>query len=440
MTEPASRPWVRPAFMKWSLAAFLLLIPVVAHAVWAYVEAEHFRRTVAEIRSRAEPVTLGEIRPRPVHDEGFRSDRYYRAAAVLASNRPQEQSFFERVRAAERKGDWPAGLADDMKRQIGEREDALQLLDRAAPLTFEGFSLGTEGASLALFPLARLAGLRTMSLILEGRGDPATASLYAELRLRPVVEWAWPIFRAPVEEVDRVGRVLSSTHPTSTALARIARALADLDRDNALKQWFMRRRAMLFNSTFGDGPFPRWAMTGAVFDVVGLRGAVLGRFLGQPWFESQMRGRAERLSVVIAALDQEWPERADAVTRAYDGLSPAPNDPLLRRPDVSMSKQIVDDLALVRAARVAVAIERFRRDHAERMPARLDDLIPDYLDAVPVDPYSGWPLLLRAEPRSYAVYSVGPNRRDDNGDFSLLRFSQGVRESRDVGLRIQRRS
>ena len=439
MTESAKGPWVRPAFMKWSLAVFLLLLPVVAHAVWAYVEAEQFRRTVAEIRAKSEPVTLGEIRTRPVDDEGFRSDRYYRAAAVLASNRPQEQGFFERVRAAERKGDWPDGLAEDMKRQIGEREDALQLLDRAALLTFEGFSLGTEGASSALFPLARLAGLRTMSLVLEGRSDPATASLYSELRLRPVVEWAWPIFRAPVEEVDRVARVLSSTRPTSAALARVARALEDLDHDDALKRWFLRRRAMLFNATAGPGPFPRWAMTDAVFALVGLRGAVLGQVLGQPWFEWQVRRRAEAVSAVIAALDQAWPERADAVTRVYDGLSPAANDPLLRLPDVSMSKQIVNDLALVRAARVAVAIERYRREHAERIPARLDDSIPDYLDSVPVDPYSARPLLLHAEARSYAVYSVGPNRRDDSGDFTLLRFSQGVRESRDVGLRVQSR-
>ena len=105
MTEPANRPWVRPAFMRWSLAAFLLLIPVVAHAAWAYLEAKQFRRAVAEIRARGEPLTLGEIRPRPLHDEGFKSDRYYRAAAVLASNRSQEQGFFERVREAERKGD-----------------------------------------------------------------------------------------------------------------------------------------------------------------------------------------------------------------------------------------------------------------------------------------------------------------------------------------------
>jgi len=427
--------------MRWSLAAFALLIPVVVHAAWDYVEARRLRQVVAEIRTRGEPITLGDIRSRPVKDEGLRSDRYYRAAAALASNRPQEQSLFGRVREAERKGEWPAGLADEVRHQTSEHEDALQLLDRAAPLSFEGFSPGTQTASPALFPLARLAGLRTISLALAGDGNRATASLYAELRLRPVVEWAWPIFRAQVDEVDRVGLVLSATHPPSTSLSRVGRALADLDRDDALKQWFLRRRAALLESGLGSGRSgSTLADLGQVgfFDRVGLRGAVLGQFLGRPWFEHELRTWVETLSTVMAALDQPWPQRAGAVATAYDALTPPP-DAQFRRPDVSISKQIVDDLALVRAARVAVAIEQYRREHTEAMPSRLDDLVPVYLAAVPVDPYSGQPLLLRTEARSYAVYSLGPNRRDDSADFTLFRFVQGARESRDVGLRIQYR-
>jgi hypothetical protein len=141
---------------------------------------------------------------------------------------------------------------------------------------------------------------------------------------------------------------------------------------------------------------------------------------------------------VISALDQPWPQRAGAVATLYDAAKPALSEQF-RLPDLGMSSQMVNDLALVRVARVAVAIERYRRDHAETMPGRLDDLVPGYLRALPVDPYSGWPLLLRAEARSYAVYSLGANRRDDSGDFTLLRFVQAARESRDVGMRIQYR-
>ena len=159
-------------------------------------------------------------------------------------------------------------------------------------------------------------------------------------------------------------------------------------------------------------------MTGAVFDVVGLRGAVLGQFLGQPWFaRPDERPRREAVTCDCRP-DQAWPARADAVTRAPE-IEPAPNDALLRRPDVSWSKQIVDDLALVYRSRRRGdrAVSPGTRGENASASRRSD---PSIIDRVPVDPHSGWPLLLRAEARTYAVYSVGPNRRDDSG---ILRCS-----------------
>ena len=181
----------------------MLLVPLVVHAVWDYEETRRLRLTIAGIRSKGEPVTLGDLRTRPTKADSLRSDRYYRAAAVLAADSPEERGILDRVREAELKGEWPGGLVDEMRRYIGEHEDALQLLDRAVPLTFEGFSPGaasgwTAGGSAGLFPLARLAGLRTSSLVLDRDSNRAADSLYAELRLRPVVDWAWPVFRAPV--------------------------------------------------------------------------------------------------------------------------------------------------------------------------------------------------------------------------------------------------
>ncbi|MEP7309314.1 MAG: hypothetical protein ABJA98_27740 [Acidobacteriota bacterium] len=445
MTETVRRPLVRPAFFRLSLVVFVLLVPMVVHAAWDYVETRRLRLAIEEIRGRGEPVTLEDIRTRPTKADGLKSDRYYRAAAVLASPDPTKQrGLFERVQDAERKGDWPAGLVEEMRRHLDEHEDALQLLDRAAPLAFEGFSPGTVGGSAGLFPLARLAGLRTWSRALDRDSGRATDSVYAELRLRPVVDWAWPVFRARVDEIDRVGGVLSATHPSPAELSRIGRALVDLDRDDGLTQWFLRRRAALFDSLFGPGR-DTWFLTQAGFWQLGFF-----ERLGRPWVDRAIRLRVETLSRVISALDQPWPQRRDAVESVYDRGSP-PGDGSTRitrflarerefkLPDVAMSHQIVDDLALIRVARLAVAIEAYRRAHREAMPARLDDLMPGYLDSLPVDPYSGQRFLFHAEARTYAVYSVGPNRRDDSGDFTLLRFSQGVRESRDVGLRIQYR-
>jgi len=48
-------------------------------------------------------------------------------------------------------------------------------------------------------------------------------------------------------------------------------------------------------------------------------------------------------------------------------------------------------------------------------PEKLADLVPDYLPAVPQDPYSGEPLVYRREAAKYVLYSVGPDGQDDGG-------------------------
>jgi hypothetical protein len=61
------------------------------------------------------------------------------------------------------------------------------------------------------------------------------------------------------------------------------------------------------------------------------------------------------------------------------------------------------------------AIERFRLKHG-RLPDRLEELTPDFLEKVPVDPVNGSPLkYVRKGNGGYLIYSVGWNEKDENG-------------------------
>ncbi len=70
---------------------------------------------------------------------------------------------------------------------------------------------------------------------------------------------------------------------------------------------------------------------------------------------------------------------------------------------------------LHRLTKVALAIECFRRENGERLPIRLTALVPEYLDSVPLDPFSGESLHYIRQRNGFAVYSVGKDRRDDGG-------------------------
>jgi len=71
--------------------------------------------------------------------------------------------------------------------------------------------------------------------------------------------------------------------------------------------------------------------------------------------------------------------------------------------------------AQLRCALVAVAAERYRLKH-DAWPLGFDDLLKDrWLDEVPKDPCDGKPLRFKRTPTGIVIYSVGPDKSDDQG-------------------------
>ncbi len=90
------------------------------------------------------------------------------------------------------------------------------------------------------------------------------------------------------------------------------------------------------------------------------------------------------------------------------------------------------DQAYLRTALVAVAAERYRRDHGT-WPATLADLVEKYLKALPNDPYDGQPLRYRALPDGVIVYSVGPDKEDNGG---VRNRHNWLAKGSDLGFRL----
>ncbi len=70
--------------------------------------------------------------------------------------------------------------------------------------------------------------------------------------------------------------------------------------------------------------------------------------------------------------------------------------------------------AHVNLVRTALALERFR--HAQsRLPEALNELTPQFLRAVPIDPFGGAPLRYHRLTKGYVIYSIDSDDRDDGG-------------------------
>jgi hypothetical protein len=83
--------------------------------------------------------------------------------------------------------------------------------------------------------------------------------------------------------------------------------------------------------------------------------------------------------------------------------------------------------------RIAVAIERFRLREG-RLPSTLDELVPDFVDGLPTDPFGEGPLLYRVDATEYLVYSVGNNKVDDGG------LSEPPAQPPDIAVRVRLRN
>ncbi len=99
-------------------------------------------------------------------------------------------------------------------------------------------------------------------------------------------------------------------------------------------------------------------------------------------------------------------------------------------PIVKVTDGYFRSLAELQVARVALAVERFRLTHG-MWPARLDQLVPEFLNEVPEDPFGQRAALrLCFVDGGLVIYSVGPTGEDMRG---LL---DRATDSQDIGFQL----
>lgn len=103
----------------------------------------------------------------------------------------------------------------------------------------------------------------------------------------------------------------------------------------------------------------------------------------------------------------------------------------------SVSRAFDREEARYRTLLVVLAGQAFRRDHG-RFPNTLDELVPAYLDKIPIDNYDGLPLKYRFDATGPVVYSVFENLTDDGGiEWNMENLPASKRVSDDYGSQMK---
>ncbi|MGA2241076.1 MAG: hypothetical protein ABSH11_03450 [Verrucomicrobiota bacterium] len=88
-------------------------------------------------------------------------------------------------------------------------------------------------------------------------------------------------------------------------------------------------------------------------------------------------------------------------------------------------------------ATTALAIERFRLAHG-RLPENLNELVPQFLSAVPSDPFDGQPLRYPRLAKGYVIYSIGRDGHDDGGQKKPADWRPSDKTTYDVTFTVER--
>ena len=111
------------------------------------------------------------------------------------------------------------------------------------------------------------------------------------------------------------------------------------------------------------------------------------------------------------ASDAEKPYVGQSTRRAPEGPLSEILFPVFARARVAFEAQ----KAVVNILQLEVALRLYYTDN-HRYPAKLSELVPKYVHAIPPDPFGNKPFIYRLDsPRTYLLYSIGVNFRDDGG-------------------------
>ena len=108
--------------------------------------------------------------------------------------------------------------------------------------------------------------------------------------------------------------------------------------------------------------------------------------------------------------DSDYPLLAGATRIMSRVIVPA-------RPSNATAQRYFRNVADRRSAAISLAIRLYALDHDGRLPARLKDLVPDYLAKLPPDPFAAddRPFVYHPQDAEPMLYSLGPNGIDDGG-------------------------
>jgi hypothetical protein len=401
---------------------------LAAYGVYRWSCSRRLEQVLNAARAQGFPVSLEElnvwyVEPPPGENAAdvlvLAFERYVEASPALVEHLPLEGD----AELPDRSEPLPEDMTKAIATHLQANVEALDLLRQGAAMSEcrwpVDFTLGCFMDLPHVYELrcgARLLAIEAMYSAERGNSERATDALMADLGLARSLDKEPSLISQHSGRVSclsitltALDRVLNRTVLTDSQLERLGKTLREAEDTSGYVGGLAGDRCLAEDAVRNGRPLQNWLQEPADF-LDAAKVFVLGD-----------HERAELLDMYQAFIDAaEAPldNRLDALHAASQVLSPGLDRAVLPKiaalPIMLMLKDELRIGARLRTARTALAIERYRLLHGQ-LPESLDDLVPEFLDEVPRDPFGDGPLKYKRLEKGYTVYSIGHDEEDDGG-------------------------
>jgi hypothetical protein len=411
--------------------ALLVLVPAIVLFTWWSGSSREAEAELARVSAAGEPTTPDELESfypiAPAEREAARmwliavgplvTEEFYAAAGQLPIVGSGEAEIPPPGQP------WPDLQAAE--KLLEQYADSLRRLHEAAesgrPARYPAdFALGVNMTLDYIQPLrtgARLLALEAHVRAHQGDARGAARSIYATFMLADSLKQEQiliaQLVRYAIDGMARkvLQRQLPAVDFSDEDLDRLQAHLRAVDYSDGVQRAMMGERVMGIAAINNPAADPSGELAAAAWGP--FRNANLATYL-------------KYMSRIIAATKRPLPQARQETERIDGDIQAAVSGGSgLSSPGHIMTALLISGLGGVmdaatrgnasnRATDAVIAVERFRSENA-RLPKRLQELVPDYLPQVPVDPFDGQPLRYVVRGDEYIIYSVGRDGIDDGG-------------------------
>jgi hypothetical protein len=284
-----------------------------------------------------------------------------------------------------------------------------------------------------VFAAVRVLEMDALALVAEGRTDDALESARTMLSVAralkedptPAGQWVW--LTVTPRAFSALERTLAQGQASDAALAKVAGDIVAPSVTATLRT----HRAITHETLTAIG---RGEMDGTeVTRTFGLRAPLLFEYGGTAVRREMVRRehlQLFRLMTRMVETSRLPPPKQFAEDAAIERDFAAARESVITNIAGALFKSVNAQgrrlAASAAGLRALVAVERYRLKHG-KWPAKLDNVVPGFLDKVPEDPIDAAKLRYKRTADGVVLYSIGNDRTDDGGDVGASGKDAGYR-------------